>query len=646
MRKLINENKKTLLLFFVFSFLFYGNSLKNKYALDDDYVTVTNFPIKGQNYIPNHPLVSKGIKAIPKIWKSRYASAEESSFDYRPLVIASFAIEYSVFGQNPFMSHLINILIYFFLVCIIFFTLLKLFENNEFKFTLAFLTSFIFLIHPAHTEVVNNLKSRDELLATLFCFTALWGSLSFFEKPKLKSLLFVLISILLGLYCKKTAILSFAIIPLALFFFRKLDLKKAIYLCVSLVVSLSIFAILKNLANLERPIRNVYHFENPLYTTHFNLLDLVAISFQTLGFYIKFLIFPYPFRAYYGSNTINIYNPYDFSLAIAILFIVFILWYYFKYKNKYFLFASLLFLGAIFPFINLVTPVPGIVGERLCFLSSIGFCLLIAIIFSKYLNRIDLHNLKNIFSKPLIYLIPIIVISFIVTVTRNSNWASGLILFENDIPLLKESAKANSLLANLYFEMINSPNKKYSNQQLVQKSLKHYNLSVTADSSIHTAYNNAGVVFFSYLKDYETAKHFFKLAIRHKPIYPQAYENLGNCFRELKEIGKATDYYIKAIKQNNKQYTAYTSLIKMLFDAKEYKKAYECSKIANTQFQDDSKLLTLEANCLLMMGEVKSSLSKFEEAFFVSQNIELAKFISKKYLEIGDTLNYNIYKKY
>jgi hypothetical protein len=146
------------------------------------------------------------------------------------------------------------------------------------------------------------------------------------------------------------------------------------------------------------------------------------------------------------------------------------------------LFASLLFLGAIFPFINLVTPVPGIVGERLCFLSSIGFCLLIAIIFSKYLNRIDLHNLKNIFSKPLIYLIPIIVISFIVTVTRNSNWASGLILFENDIPLLKESAKANSLLANLYFEMINSPNKKYSNQQLVQKSLKHYN-SFSGDES-------------------------------------------------------------------------------------------------------------------------------------------------------------------
>ena len=113
MRNLAKENKKTILLFFIFCFLFYGNSLKNKYALDDDYITVTNFPVKGQKYVPNHPLVSKGFKGIPKIWKSRYASDEESSFDYRPLVTASFAIEYGIFGQNPFISHLINILIYF-----------------------------------------------------------------------------------------------------------------------------------------------------------------------------------------------------------------------------------------------------------------------------------------------------------------------------------------------------------------------------------------------------------------------------------------------------------------------------------------------------------------------------------------------------
>ena len=83
-----------------------------------------------------------------------------------------------------------------------------------------------------------------------------------------------------------------------------------------------------------------------------------------------------------------------------------------------------------------------------------------------------------------------------------------------------------------------------------------------------------------------------------------------------------------------------------LSDSKEYKKSYECSKIANKQFQDDYNFLTFEGNSLLMMGDIKNSLNKFEEAFFISQNKNLAKFMSKKYLEIGDTLNYTIYNKY
>ena len=119
-----------------------------------------------------------------------------------------------------------------------------------------------------------------------------------------------------------------------------------------------------------------------------------------------------------------------------------------------------------------------------------------------------------------------------------------------------------------------------------------------------------------------------------------------NVEKELKNNKKAYQYYIQSIKQNNKQYTAYSALIQLLFDSKEYKKSYECSKIANKQFQDDYNFLTFEGNSLLMMGDIKNSLNKFEEAFFISQNKNLAKFMSKKYLEIGDTLNYTIYNKY
>lgn len=48
-------------------------------------VTVTNFPTKGKEFVPNHKLVSKGFGGIVKIWKSRYAHDSEGSFDYETI---------------------------------------------------------------------------------------------------------------------------------------------------------------------------------------------------------------------------------------------------------------------------------------------------------------------------------------------------------------------------------------------------------------------------------------------------------------------------------------------------------------------------------------------------------------------------------
>ena len=41
------------------SFIFYANSLKNKFALDDDYITVTNLLVKGKEFKPNNKLIAK-----------------------------------------------------------------------------------------------------------------------------------------------------------------------------------------------------------------------------------------------------------------------------------------------------------------------------------------------------------------------------------------------------------------------------------------------------------------------------------------------------------------------------------------------------------------------------------------------------------
>ena len=93
--------KWLLLILFLGTWLLYGNTLKNDFNMSDDYISI------------NHPLTSQGISAIPEIFKSPYYQDEAGiQFGYRPVVVASFAIENELFGESPLVGHFINVLIY------------------------------------------------------------------------------------------------------------------------------------------------------------------------------------------------------------------------------------------------------------------------------------------------------------------------------------------------------------------------------------------------------------------------------------------------------------------------------------------------------------------------------------------------------
>ena len=644
MKEKLREHKNIYLCFFILCFLFYGNTLKNKYSLDDDYVTSTNFPIKGQQYIPNNKLIQYGFKSIPKIWVSRYAHDSEFAFDYRPVVTTTFAIEFGIFGQNPFISHLINVLLYFLLICIIFDLLLEIFKGQKQKFILSFLTALLFLIHPLHTEVVASLKSRDEILAFIFSLLAVKNLLFFTEKPSIKTISIIVLFLFLGFFSKLSAVLVMFSIPLILLFYRKTGVKQLVFISLGLYILYMAFQEFTNYMPAEESIRHFYHFENPLSNEHITIYQKIIIAIKTYGFYTQLLFFPYPLRFYYGANMFDLSANINNYFIIGLMFIIVCSIYYFKKRDKDFLFSFLWMGLLLLPFLNFITPVAGILGDRLTFMSSLAFCLLISNLVKHLFSSYHYTKLNSLFNKPMVYVTPLIFISMIYVINRNSNWYNKLTLFEHDMPYLENSAKANSLMANEYFEMMRQPLTKYSGPELVKKALKHYSLAVKADSSIYTAYNNAGVVYFSYLKDIKKAKNYFRLAIRHKPDYPKALENLANCFKAENDLKKASFYYIESIKYNNKEYDAYLALVRMLFESKKYKQAYECAKIANKQILNDYHLIALEANCLLMMGQIKESLLKFEVAYSISNNKELAQFMSQKYLESGDTLNYIKYK--
>lgn len=545
-----SPHKHIYLLFLFFVLLFYGNSLKNKYALDDNFVTVTNAPekVREKEYMPDNVPVSQGLRGIPQIWRSRYAHDGEGSFDYRPFVTTTFAIEYGIFGQNPFVNHLVNLLIYFLCVCLVYKCVLTLFSARAYRENLAFLCAFIFLIHPLHTEAVDNIKSRDELLSFMFSLLALIYSFRFFDKASIKDGVIIVLCLLLGMFTKRTAILSFVVIPMLLYFFRPVNIRKLLLPLLGLMVVYAVFAISKQVMLKETGLRTFYHFENALFTDHPTIIGRLSAALKTFGIYIKLLVLPFPMRFYYGERVFDMSAGIGLYSLVSLLFVALSGWYFFKTKNKYFLYAFLLFFGSIFPFLNFFTPVAGVIGDRLAFTASFGFCLMLCIVLLPYFDKLNLKKpqLRTFTTRPFSYLSALALACLVCVISRNNDWYDRFRLFVHDSEYLEDSSKGNSLLANEYLERMNKAKNGQEAQTNAANALKHYQLALRADSSMYSSYNNAGVVLFSFYKQYAEAARYFRLGIRARPAYAQAYENLANTYKMRLKYDSAVMLYHKA----------------------------------------------------------------------------------------------------
>ena len=99
------------LVFFLLAFFIYSNTLKHQYAQDDDIYTRKN------------SFIQKGISSFPDLIKqgSLVGFDHTNVSDYRPFVLVNFALEKTLFGNNPKANNFFNVLFYA-LLCVLLFS--------------------------------------------------------------------------------------------------------------------------------------------------------------------------------------------------------------------------------------------------------------------------------------------------------------------------------------------------------------------------------------------------------------------------------------------------------------------------------------------------------------------------------------------
>ncbi len=566
----VSEFKTGLLnvIIFALCFILYGNTIPNHYSLDDELVSYNNKRIAG------------GIKAIPAIWSTFYSEGK-LKYEYRPVVKTTFAIEHQFFGQNPHVSHFINILLYALTALLLFKILRKLFAS--YSPLLSFAAIILFVAHPVHTEVVASLKNRDELLSFLGCIISLWFLLKYADYSKLKYLIYAFISYILAYFSKSSAIVFVAIFPLVLYFYGKTSMKKIVLAFIIILIAMIAARFIPK-ALLPAPSRDVFFFENPLFF-YPSLTYKIPMGILSLLFYLKILIYPHPLVFYYGYNMIpmvSLYNPVVIVTAITLLALF--IYSLFGIKKRHVLsFSILYFFITISLFSNIFKPAMGIVAERYVYASSLGFCLAIAFLLLKLLKIETIQNniLKKDWIKILIPLFIILIPCSAKTISRNPDWNTHMSLYLNDIKYLSKSGKSNALIASQMMQDVNTT----LNSGIVPNNLKEkadsiilfYNNSIKVLPSYYSSYNNIGTIYITMLAPFENdsskqreiyskAIWYFKESIKLKPLYFDAIYNLGFTFEKLGNYKQAVKYYNKATVLDSKYIKAWSNMANIYND--------------------------------------------------------------------------------
>lgn len=525
----------------------YGNTLKNDYSLDDEYVMVGN------------DLVQKGVKAIPKIFKSPYVDkAGLETHSYRPVTLTSFAIEYELFGESPKASHFINLLLYAITCLVLFKLLLRLFEG--YHWSLALLTTLLFLILPVHSEVVNNVKSRDELLCFLFAILSLRQFVKFADTRKWLSLVFGILLILLSLMSKLSSLTFLAIIPLTLWFFTELKMKRLLLVFGALVVA---FVLIRwgggTVLDSGGELRDELYFENPLYVKNIGFFGRIPVALFTVGYYLKLLVAPVTLLCYYGYDQVPIAgwgNPFVWVSAVVIFSAGGYALYKIKSKAPW-IYGILFFLIAISMFSNLLRPAVGIIAERFVYLPSLGFCIAVAFLLVKVFKVREEAGKLVMWKRPVFLglLAVIVVASFGRVIARNKNWQDKMTLLEHDVQFASRSVKLNSMLANELFVKIVRERSPLYREQMTDRAIQYYQNALDVYPEYETAWNNMGTLYFNEKRNFSMAKECYEKALKIRPDYPTSLLSLAYCYELEKDFKTAEKLFKKVLElePNNKR---------------------------------------------------------------------------------------------
>lgn len=521
------QNKNAVLLIGILGFLLYANTLSHGFVLDDKIVITEN------------QFTKQGFSGIKDIFthdsmtgffgrdKNLVAGGR-----YRPLSMAVHAVEWEIFGDWPLVYHLINVLCYALTGILLFFVLLQFFPNDvksSSMFGLAFIATAIFIAHPLHTEVVANIKSRDELLSILLALLSFSLALKWLKTRNISFLVIAAITFLLSLLSKESSVVFVGIVPLATYtLLPKKSIKEALLVTLPFFIMSLVYLAIR-FAVIGSPNTKIANelMNNPFLNASSS--EQYATIFLTLIYYLKLSFFPHPLTHDYYPTQIPIVGWDDGLVIFSVVAHLILLGFGILglIKRNVWGFAIFTYFGGLLLYSNLLFPIGTFMNERFLYVPTVS----IAVILAWFIFKLKAVNLRIGVAAVLVLLY-----SF-KTIDRNFAWESDETLALTDIKVSSESAKCNMAAGLAKIDLSKEERSEAKKKVLLLDGVKYLKRSLDIYPTYFPPMILSGNAY-SMLEDYKTAYSFYENCLKMRPGDKNTLQNLEYVAQEATADGQ------------------------------------------------------------------------------------------------------------
>ncbi|NWT82310.1 TMTC3 protein, partial [Lanius ludovicianus] len=585
-------------------------------------------------------------------------SEERSHKSYRPLTVLTFRLNYLFSELNAVSYHFLN-LVFHVVVCIVFLKVCKLFLDNR----SSIVASLLFAVHPIHTEAVTGVVGRAELLSSIFFLAAFLS----YTKSKGPDNTIVWTPIALTVFlvavatlCKEQGITVVGICCVYEVFIAQgytlpalLDtavqivrgkgsipfsmLQTLLKLIVLMFSTLLLVVVRVQVIQSQLPVFT--RFDNPAAVSPSPARQLTFNYLLPVNAWL--LLNPSELCCDWTMGTIPLVESLlDVRNVATLTFFCFLgslMVFSLRYpgdSSKTVLMALCLIVLPFIPASNLFFPVGFVVAERVLYVPSMGFCILVAHGWKKLSNKSVLRKISWV------CLAAVLFTHALKTLHRNWDWESEYTLFMSALKVNKNNAK-----------LWNNVGHALENEKNFERALQFFIQATQVQPDDIGAHMNVGRTYKNLNKTKEAEESYMiakslmpqiipgkKYAARVAPNHLNVYINLANLIRANESrLEEADQLYRQAISMRPDFKQAYISRGELLLKMNKPLKAKEAYLRA---LELDGTNADLWYNLAIVYIELKDpteALKNFNRALELNPTHKLALFNSALLMqESGD----------